>query len=612
MNAWINYFIEANIALMIVLLFYRIFLYHSTDFTFNRFFLLGSLFISLIFPLIEIGNDNSNMLSISRAVPVYWLPEVVIGNTHRIDPEASATTLHTWQIISWVYFVGIVLLLLRFVYQVVKIYRLADTALTSYRSENIRIYETNFPIPSFSFFRFILISNSVPLTEEDKKQVIRHETIHIKKLHAADIVLAELISIVFWFNPLVRVFKKILSDIHEFQADERSVEDQNVQSYCRLLARITLESAGFSLANHFNQSFTLKRINMMKSIKKKTSKWAIAAIVPLMAGLFFLISCQDQVMSELDAVVKNSSMASNVPADIQAKYEALQKAHPEFKYIVMELNPEGKARLDEMEKQYGLPKSIQVFTVGEKNYEATGNPSITAESEAGIQIRQNDQIDDSRRTFAIIEYNNQTEAIADQTATHDDVFTIVEETAQPKGGMDEFYKYIASNSKYPEEAKKKGISGRVFVEFIVEKDGTLSNLKVLKGIGYGCDEEAVRVLSSAPAWMPARQRGEAVRQKMVLPMVFNSDVSTGPATPVNKKMNLEIERIGQVNGIQTIRGYVKDEDNLPMAGVNIVISGSTTGTVTDNNGRFEISLTKKQKLVFSHVGFETRTMVLPN
>lgn len=102
----------------------------------------------------------------------------------------------------------------------------------------------------------------------------------------------------------------------------------------------------------------------------------------------------------------------------------------------------------------------------------------------------------------------------------DQIFTIVEESAAPKGGMPAFYKYVADKMKYPAQARRMGIEGKVFVEFVINKDGSITDVKTIKGIGAGCDEEAVRVVQSAPAWSPGKQRGKPVRQKMVLPITF--------------------------------------------------------------------------------------------
>jgi periplasmic protein TonB len=102
------------------------------------------------------------------------------------------------------------------------------------------------------------------------------------------------------------------------------------------------------------------------------------------------------------------------------------------------------------------------------------------------------------------------------------VFTIVEESAAPVGGMTAFYEFISRNTTYPPQARRMSIEGKVFVEFVVERDGTITNIKMLKGIGAGCDEEAVRVVGLAPKWIPGKQRGRAVRQKMVLPVNFRT------------------------------------------------------------------------------------------
>ena len=102
----------------------------------------------------------------------------------------------------------------------------------------------------------------------------------------------------------------------------------------------------------------------------------------------------------------------------------------------------------------------------------------------------------------------------------DEIFTIVEEPAAPKGGMPAFYKYVGEKIKYPAQARRMGIEGRVFVEFVIGKDGSISEVRAVKGIGAGCDEEAVRIIQGAPNWTPGKQRGKSVKQRMVLPITF--------------------------------------------------------------------------------------------
>jgi protein TonB len=102
----------------------------------------------------------------------------------------------------------------------------------------------------------------------------------------------------------------------------------------------------------------------------------------------------------------------------------------------------------------------------------------------------------------------------------DEIFLVVEESATPQGGMQAFYEYVGKKLKYPAQARRMGIEGKVFVEFVINRDGSIQDVKAIKGIGAGCDEEAVRVIQSAPSWKPGKQRGKPVRQRMVLPITF--------------------------------------------------------------------------------------------
>lgn len=102
----------------------------------------------------------------------------------------------------------------------------------------------------------------------------------------------------------------------------------------------------------------------------------------------------------------------------------------------------------------------------------------------------------------------------------EEIFTIVEDAPTPAGGLTAFYTYINENIKYPVYAMRMGIQGKVFVQFVVNSDGSLTDMQVVKGIGGGCDEEAVRVLQNAPKWNPGKQRGKPVRVRMIIPISF--------------------------------------------------------------------------------------------
>ena len=119
-------------------------------------------------------------------------------------------------------------------------------------------------------------------------------------------------------------------------------------------------------------------------------------------------------------------------------------------------------------------------------------------------------------------------AIEEKSIQNEEVFTVVEKMPEYPGGDDARIKFMVENIKYPEQAKKNGIQGVVFVSYVVEKDGKISNIKTIRGIGGGCDEEAERVISLMPNWKPGIQRGQPVRVQFNLPVRFSLDKTNKP------------------------------------------------------------------------------------
>ena len=114
-----------------------------------------------------------------------------------------------------------------------------------------------------------------------------------------------------------------------------------------------------------------------------------------------------------------------------------------------------------------------------------------------------------------------TSVMAQTEVVDEEIFLVVAENAPEfPGGSDSLYAYIARNIKYPETAKKEKIEGRVFVTFVIEKDGQVSSAKILRDIGGGCGEEAIRVVKNMPKWKPGTQRGNPVRFQFNLPVSF--------------------------------------------------------------------------------------------
>jgi len=143
-------------------------------------------------------------------------------------------------------------------------------------------------------------------------------------------------------------------------------------------------------------------------------------------------------------------------------------------------------------------------------------------------IVESDEIDDLEKIEIIIDTEDLTKKDLDSLLGDiteeipEEIFNPIglEKNPMPMGGYEAFYTYVAKNVKYPAQAQRMGLEGKVFVQFIVDQTGKLTSIEVMRGIGAGCDEEAVRVLKNAPIWEPGKQRGRAVKVRMVLPITF--------------------------------------------------------------------------------------------
>ncbi|RLD38720.1 MAG: energy transducer TonB [Bacteroidetes bacterium] len=110
--------------------------------------------------------------------------------------------------------------------------------------------------------------------------------------------------------------------------------------------------------------------------------------------------------------------------------------------------------------------------------------------------------------------------VEEEEIEEEQIFLVVENMPEFPGGEAAMYKFIGKNIEYPRMAKESGISGRVYVTFVVERDGSVTDVKILRGIGGGCDEEAVRVIKKMPRWSPGKQRGKPVRVQYRMPIKF--------------------------------------------------------------------------------------------
>ena len=196
MNGYLNYFIEANIALVLFLTAYTLLLRNETDFKIKRYFLLIGIFTSLTFPLLHIQYSGTSIPTLSRVIPSYFLPEFTITGDGAAESEVVRVDYIKvgWFFLQVLYVLGLLFFSAQFI---VRLFNLLHTIKNSKTDQigNLKIVEYAEDQPTFSFFNFIILGQTNFLSVDEKQKIIKHEAVHATQLHSFDILLLNLISI---------------------------------------------------------------------------------------------------------------------------------------------------------------------------------------------------------------------------------------------------------------------------------------------------------------------------------------------------------------------------------------------------------------------------------
>ena len=508
--------IAATVA--ILWLVYRLLFRNSNRLYFNRFFLLTSMLLALAMPLLGLlsGIEVPQMATLKQQLfNGIMLNEVIVTpDGQPILPEVTVTTNTTpsrfsvWQVIGGIYLIGIGVMTLLFL---IKLGRLVALIIRSpkRKMDGFTAVFTGKEQGSFSFFRYAFFPN-----ENVDPDIMRHEMSHIEHHHSWDILFAEVMMILQWFNPFIYLYKKELQSLHEYQADRDVVATGVDKKNYMMLILQQCTAVDFSgMSNNFSLILTKKRIKMItRNEKAKGLWWRLLATLPVLAILMIAntkVTAQEQ--KAVDHTLKVSISPFEVFDDDGAPMQLIKDTifyEDDGTYVKFETS-------DGFQPETGEPCKKLTIT----SYNADGTPRnnfFITETE-----RRGDTSTYSIEPFTFTLSEHLFEQLLDiATSEEDTVYQIVEEMPKFPGGEKALMDYVSNNVKYPEEAKNKNIAGRVFVSFVVEKDGSIGEVKVLRGIGGGCDEESVRVISDMPKWKPGKQKGEAVRVSYQIPIMF--------------------------------------------------------------------------------------------
>jgi len=426
MNFLLKFLIESSIILSVFYLLYILIYSGDKSSKFNRIYLISSSFLAVILPLLNIPLISAQKIGYTATIhQAIQLPEIIINeNTTSLSSQLDFTFS---QMIVLVYLLGFTFFLSRFLFELYITYKyIRNYSNKSQKNNNYIILNTKGNLSTSSFFKYLFWDDSETLNEKETNFIIKHEEGHISQNHTFDLIYLEILRIIFWFNPIVYGYKKAMLDVHEYLADEFALVNANRQSFISLLARQVLQKNHLVLSNHFSKSQTIKRINMIKSGKKKSAVLRWTVMITVVSAMFYVFSCEQA--NEINKQDKDQTYSD--------------KSDKEALVVPLEIN------------------------LGE-----------------------------------------------------DEIFTVVDDQPAPVSGMRAFYKYVGDNLVYPKEASKAGIEGRVLIEFIVTKEGRIANLKCIEG-NVELGNEAIRVISTSPDWLPGTKDGKKVNVKMILPVTF--------------------------------------------------------------------------------------------
>lgn len=505
------------IATAVLWLTYRLLFRNSNQFQFNRFMLLSMTAFAFALPFVHIAlpRQIAESATFTQSVPSYFMLREIVVGTHNAAPHSF-----DWaKLVGIIYIIGVVVFLAKLVYNILKIYTIAKK--NEYTEiEGIKVVETGEEHIPYSFMNCIFMPKG-----ETNPQILRHEMSHVRHHHSLDILFIEIATAFQWFNPFMRLIKKDLQNIHEYTAD-RDVIDNGadktdymmlILQQCTAMGTSARPSASTQIANNFSFSLTKKRIKMItKKSKTKGLLWRTLGVLPVAAVLLVAnakVTAQEK--SEIPPTEKKGFLDTY---KLSVNFDGFDGAAVDYDDHVLTIDTE---QLDFDGFEVGDTVSISGYQVTQ----IEKPDPISGEMKKVLKI-----INAPTGDVHFTELGDNKFEVTMQN--NDSIFQIVDEMPKFPGGQEGIIKFVATNVNYPEQAKDKSIEGRCFVNFIIELDGSVSNVEILKGvaalyekeddkaIAQLCDDEAIRVVKSMPKWKPGMNEGKPVRVHYVLPISF--------------------------------------------------------------------------------------------
>ena len=506
---------------------YTLLLHRDSFFRQNRLVLLGILLLSLVLPLCNVPWLSMDRQPVMHAAQVQMV-EIGIPVQMVVPAEAEAAverkaSFPLFALLTAIYMTGVCAVLLFRLWQMGCLHMaLRRGCLWRQTEDGITVRCHAGRVAPYSWMRNIVISEQD--YNESGREIVLHETGHIRNGHSWDILLLTLVQMLQWWNPLAYMLGVSLRDLHEYEADDYVLRrGVSARAYQILLIKKAVGYGSYTFANNFNHSLTKKRITMMRRSKSNPWMRSKALYVVPVAALALSAFATPEIVSPAEGVLSEpeSKGMENYLTGQAGGEENQQNA------ATMEIlrSPVAGNRLpaeatyyvdgEKMERGIAVRRIVdgrEVVLITRKG--ADGKETVTV-----VGSNKNNAVDEAKALLRQ-EGVQKLDVKKEGANENDSIYNVVSENAEFPGGAMAASNWISKNMTYPEECRKKGIQGRVVISFVVNKDGSIVDAEVVRSPHPALAAEGLRVVRSMPKWKPAKEGGKVVRSRFNIPIVF--------------------------------------------------------------------------------------------
>ncbi|MCC4213473.1 M56 family metallopeptidase [Leeuwenhoekiella parthenopeia] len=488
----VRYLLEVFVIQALFLAVYQFWLRKETFFNVNRAYLIGSALVAFALPFMQF-EIFQNQIPLRENIT--FLPEVVINAA---APQASPVTAETqtdWSIYWLIYAAGVFFstgMLFRKYLEIKRYFRFKKSS-----ESGTNIIEIPNSDAAFTFLGTIFLGEKI--NTEARRHILAHEEVHLKHWHGLDLMLFEVLRVVFWFNPLVYVYQNKVAELHEYIADAHALRKTEIKSYYNQLLNTAFGTQQISFINtFFNHSLIKKRIVMLQKQSKSNAKWKYLFLLPLIAGILTYVGCTDD--SGLAENETTLSLEEQIQ-DLRATLDAKESITPEELNSLQELEAQYKQKVEVIEVVEGLDEAIPL------------NEAPVGEEVEIIEVVETE----SQKKYEDVPF-----AVIEEVPTFPGCEGL--DNDQRKKCMSEKVSSLVNENFNIALGKELGLTGinRIYVRFKIDKNGRITDVDS-RGPHPKLEEEAIRVVSQLPDMTPGKQNGEAVNVLYSLPIVFQTN-----------------------------------------------------------------------------------------